>query len=662
MQAILLCEYFARFRGRKAVTRPSKPFESLYSRVSTLRSFSMPPSSALVEDSGLWLVDTSAWSPVSSSASSDSSFCDAMTPTTAAAAMSPFALQHLRPLQAPASWASFSSPRVRSSVTSPSRFGNTSFSSDPSSLVFNMPQSLGRNLNPNVSPPSNSRSRARPSWSALFASDRHSPASGRPPSLSLTVPLQVPGQTYSQCVANSQVLYQNRALLDHAVLAADRDLQDRWQHWLDAESRRRLFAACYFSDGHAAIYQQQRRTQDTDGALEQVPLLGRSTKLWEASTAEEWVNILAADPGALQPDHIPPLEHLTQEDVLRRPPMDQMIILSVLAQRLPRRQRAHSLSPHTSPSPEMDPHMQYVGSQFNHDQQQQTPFHLFAPHPQADYPLDAEERINTLFPACPIANTYLALHHTPLRDLLAVGGDSWVFSQKVLPATSFLEHQKRLRLWVTATSTTTTTNTPNHSNNHSHSNSNTAPSAASAGNNDVLLATIYASRAILAFLDRELCQPQQNTTAAWSADMSDYWAMYVCALIFWAFCHPVRNGSNGTAGGGIGTEGGVDSPAVSSSVEGTTAAAASAAGGGGRDDEAAAVGWLRMVASASTVGEGPRAVEEVLRLRGRRGAGGVVGLVRRRLEGDCVGGRSRLYVDAVGVLRRIEERDGWKWF
>ncbi len=563
-----------------------------------------------------------------------------------------------------------------------------------------MPQSLGSNLNPNVSHPSNSRSRARPSWSTLFASDRHSPASDRGPSLSLTVPLQVPGQTYSQCVANSQVLYQNPALLGHAVLAADRDplcIRDRWQHWIDTESRRRLFAACFFSDGHAAIYQQQRRTQDTDGALEQIPLLGRSTKLWEASTAEEWVTVLAADPGALQPDHIPPLEHLTQDDVLRRPPIDRMLILSVLAQRLPRRQRAPSLSPHTSPSPEMDPHMQYVGSQFNPDQQQQQPFHLYPAHhhSQADYPLDAEERINTLFPACPIANTYLALHHTPLRDLLAVGGDSWVFSQKVLPATSFVEHQKRLRLWVTSTASPASgiTSSPNHGNNHNYhpnshnhpNNSNTsstnnitAPTSTNMTGGDVIKATIYAARAILAFLDRELCQPQPQhqqggATAAWSADMSDYWAMYVCALVVWAFCHSVRNGgSNGSNGTGIEGGGGVDSPAAggggsvsaASSVEGIAGAAVGGGGGGSNrgDEEASAVAWLRMVASASTVGEGPRAAEEVLRLRGRRGAGGVVGLVRRRLEGDCVGGRSRLYVDAVGVLRKVEEGGGWKWF
>ena len=34
MQTILLCEFYARFRGRKVVTRPSQQFRNLYSRVS----------------------------------------------------------------------------------------------------------------------------------------------------------------------------------------------------------------------------------------------------------------------------------------------------------------------------------------------------------------------------------------------------------------------------------------------------------------------------------------------------------------------------------------------------------------------------------------------------------------------------------------------------
>jgi hypothetical protein len=469
------------------------------------------------------------------------------------------------------------------------------------------------------------------------------------------------------------------------MIATDQHLsvQERWHSWIDAESRRRLLAACVFSDGHAAIYQQQRRAQDGD-ALQLVPLIGRSAKLWEASSAEEWVNTMAADPSALQPEYVPPLEHITAEDIMQRPQIDRMIILSVLASRLPRRQRslpATSLSANSSPAPEMDPLMHHAGSPFHPNQPTSFPGHQHHHHrspSDASDPFDAEERISTLYAACPVANTYLALHHTPLRDLLAVGGDSWVFTQKILPATSYHEHQKRLRVWVNSATTT------------SNPGSSTTSSGSLAGLS-VVRATVYAARAILGYLDRQLppshtspaaaaaaCGQQQhppqgcgvgarNPAAPWSMDMSDYWGLYVCALICWAFCHhsgrTASGGGGGTAGvgtpagGGGGSAGG--SPVPGHIGAGTASSSASRPGSGisvsaAGDEEA--VGWLRMVAA-----EGVR-LEDVVRVRGRREAVGVVGLVRRKLESDCLGGRSRLYVDAVGVLRRLEERAGWKLF
>ncbi|KAK3294996.1 uncharacterized protein B0H64DRAFT_325455 [Chaetomium fimeti] len=576
MQAILLCEYFARFRGRKAVTRPSKPFESLYSRVSALRSFSMPPSSALAEDNGLWLVDTTAWSPASSPASSNSSLCDAATPTSST--MSPFALRHLSPLQT-APWGSFPSSRVRSSASSP--FGNTSFASSDPSLAFGLPRSMGSNLNPNLPPssPSSSpysRSRAQPSWSSLFAPDRHSPVSATAPSLPLAAPVpQAPGQAYSHRVLNQQVLSQNAALLDHTLLAIEQQrlssLQDRWRSWIDTESRRRLLATCLFVDGHAAIYQQQRRSQDCEvgGVMQPVPLFGRTTKPWESTSADDWANTLAADPGALQPEHVPPLEHLTREDITSHTPTDRIIILSVL------------------------------------------------------------------------------------------------------PATSFHEHQKRLRLWVTV-------NPPFCVAAGGGANGGVGGGGGGGGSGggalaglSVLRATVYAARAILAFLDRAPAVDGDGGGgggASWSADMSDYWALYVCALICWAFVHPARGGGGGAADGQ--GQGGNGAAAGGAGAGGRGRSASGAPGGGSGGSSPAltpngvaavasdeeAVGWLRLVAA-----EGVR-LEDVVRVRGRREASGVVGLVRKRLESDCVGGRSRLYVDAVGVLRKLEEGLGWKWF
>lgn len=694
MQAILLCEYFARFRGRKAVTRPSKPFESLCFRVSCLRSSSVPPSSsALAEDNGLWLVDTTAWSPASSPMSSNSSLCDAVTPTSNI--MSPIALRHLSPLQTH-SWGSFPSSQVRSSAaTSP--FGNVSFASSYPSLGLGLPTSMGFNLNHNLSAspststssPSRSRSRTQPSWSSLFAPDYHNPVSATAPFPLTASSSQAPRQAYSLCVSNQQAMYQNPGLLDHAMLAAEQQhlsIQDRWRNWIDTESRRRLLATCIVTDGQAAIYQQQRRAQDgdADAAMQLVPLLGRSSKLWAAASAEEWVSVLAADPEALQPEYVPPLEHLTLEEVAPRPTIDRMIILSALAQRLPRQQRplsTSSLSANNSPAPEMDPH---IGSQFRADhqppaflRQNQQPY--YQAEPEASF--DAEERINALFPACPIANTYLALHHTPLRDLLAVGGDSWVFSQKVLPATSFQEHQRRLKIWVTSCANT--------------GGSSVSAGAALAGLS-VVSATIYAARAIVGFLSREqrdhdrprpLPGSSNSITAdvdsaLWANDISDYWALYVCALICWAFVHPARAGG---AGPDFGQEGGVgssSSSSISNSEQQQQNSRSAAAVSGIRGDveiatllpEAVSVtstrpgngayqpsdndalAWLRTVASPDVK------PENVVRARGRREALGVVGLVRKRLESDCVGGRSRLYVDAVGVLRKLEDGLGWKWF
>jgi hypothetical protein len=131
-------------------------------------------------------------------------------------------------------------------------------------------------------------------------------------------------------------------------------------------------------------------------------------------------------------------------------------------------------------------------------------------------------------------------------------------------------------------------------------------------------------------------------------DLSDYWALYVCALICWAFGHRARNGLESSQRNRERSK--TDSGSGSERGDARQANA----GGGKVSSDREAVAWLRMVSSM-----GP---EQVVRVRGRREAGGVVGLVRRMLEWDCVGGRSRLYVDAVGVLKKLEEGVNWKWF
>ncbi|KAK0707550.1 hypothetical protein B0H67DRAFT_556231 [Lasiosphaeris hirsuta] len=642
MQAILLCEYFARFRGRKAVTGTSKTFENLYSRVSSLQFFAASSSFSSTRrgSNALFIVDNSAWSPISST-SSDCSSCASTTPTNAAMSSNDF-----RRLSAAPStpWCSFPS----SYASSTSSFGNN-ISSSPSTsftaadISFSLNDNIPPTFNHNTPYPPPSSLRPQRSWASLFSTGHYTPP--QPSSLSFQARTQVAEQTYSQALSTLQVLYQNPSMFDNAVLAADHlSAEERWHNWVDTEARRRLLAACFHTDSHAALYQQQRRAHDWDGSgmssTPPVPLFGRSSPLWEASSAEEWSAVLAADPGAGIPAFAPPPEQLTAQDVMSQMPYDQVLMLGIQMLQLPRRHLTSvaSVSAHNSPSADGDSHMQHTGNQFDSDQQFQLQ-NAQQPDPAREaVALQVEERISTLFAGCPVANTYLALHHTPLLDLLAVGGDSWVFSQKVLPATSFQEHKKRLKLWAEQ---------------HSRPAGSTAsaPGGSLAGLS-AAKATVYAARAIVGFLERGYTGSVRTGMApAWSADLSDYWGLYACALICWAFGHGHRARAVPTtetqqqhrrsSSGGSGNI----SPASRASSNTASAAA---------DEEA--LTWLRMVAADST------RLEDVVRNRGRREAGGVVGLVRRQLERDCVGSRSRLYVDAVGVLRKLEEGANWKWF
>ncbi|KAK5661675.1 hypothetical protein OQA88_9775 [Cercophora sp. LCS_1] len=631
MQAILLCEYFARFRGRKASTRPSKLFESLYQRVSSLQFFAASSSSssswssslplASRESSSLWLVDTNPWSCASSPAS-DVSSCDSITPT--AATTAPYVT--LQP-------ASYASSTASSSFGIPS--SPSSFTLDVSFPLAAEP-SNGFNHNVSCAP---APARAQRSWSSLFSPNRYNPPLAS--SLSLHAQTQLAEQTYSQALSTLQVLYQNPAMFDHTLLAADQHLSadERWRSWVDTEARRRLLASCFHLDGHAAIYQQQRRAHqwDSDGTtpVPPVPLFGRSAALWNASSADEWAAVLASDPGAGIPAFAPPLEQLTAGDIMSQMPYDRLAILGIEMLRLPQRQpsAAASVSAHGSPVPEQGGPTQM---RLHDGRHQDTVRESLA--------LDVEERISTLFAGCPIANTYLALHHTPLHDLLAVGGDSWVFSQKVLPATSFIEHQKRLKSWA-----------------EQHTRPSAPSSSTAVSGLNAAKATVYAARAIIGFLERgySVSTPPVDRgmpSSPWSTDLSDYWALYVCALICWAFSHraraavPTPDGRHAhqrsSSEGSLHHHNHHHHPNQASRL--LSAATVQA------DEEA--LTWLRMVAAENTH------IEDVVRSRGRHEAAGVVGLVKRWLESDCIGGRSRLYVDAVGVLRKLDEGANWKWF
>ncbi|KAK2035868.1 hypothetical protein LZ31DRAFT_619715 [Colletotrichum somersetense] len=354
----------------------------------------------------------------------------------------------------------------------------------------------------------------------------------------------------------------------------------RWHTWLDTETRRRLLSACFVLDIHSSVYMEQQRVRSfdiaNDGMPPNIPLTGPNQDLWEAASADAWAATV-----------------LTKGDR-----SDEQTLLSVI-------------NPDTLSRTSIDTHVLFDRAVILAFEALLLPTRGDPAHmtPSSEISEPETFRMANIFPDCPVANTYLALHHTPLYDLLAVSGDSWIFSQKVVQPKSFVEHQKRLRNWCDSS--------------------------------DAAVAVVFACRALRAFTEHGSAEENQedsdsdsdddNDVSAWAMsrprmwkdDISDYWGMYVCALICWAYGHRASRG---------------DAP------EGSEL--------GGCDNTA--IRWIRTVASMRA--------KDVARLRSKEDAMPVVSLVRRWLDVDCLGGRSRLYVDAVGVLKKLGEGINWKWF
>lgn len=611
MQTILLCEYFARFRGRKAVVRPSKLFESLYSRVSgseslvssasdgdcfsaihvSLSDSSSIPSSFSSPSVGLYTPTIPAWSPQPSEHPSTSSPDNGL-----------YAFDHII-------------------------HDNSSFTLSPT-IPFS-PQQISSSPNPSLI--FNSRIQAYNNASfdnSLFLSS----SAGQGQSYS---------DIYSQMLDHNSTMY--TAALGHSSLDLQMTNEERWRNWRDGETRRRILVTCFIIDNHAAMYHQQPRARnDVDPSL--ITLTGPSDALWDANSADEWAAVLAANPAAGTSQSLPHPNTLTPEEVAKHSYFDQVAILSAETLRLPRRRHRRSMADEddelednnsSSPDDLRTPTTASFGQGFSRG--------------AAATMTRAEDRIAHLFSKAfmsPLANVYLALHHTPLHDLLAVSGDSYVFCQKVLNAPTFMEHQKRLRAWAegrfsggsptsphgpsipaSASAASATTTTATAATTTSSSTSTSIPTTGLEGLSSAK-ATVYAARALVGFLDRGL--DASNGITPYVTCISNYWGMYTCALVIWAFSHRAGRPS-------------------SSSVSASGAGTGNSPNKGGAASEEEAITWLRLVSEASQP-------EQVARMRGRREASaGVVSMVRRRLEADCVGPRSQLYVDAVGVLRKLEE-------
>ncbi|KAI1093145.1 hypothetical protein F5B19DRAFT_501682 [Rostrohypoxylon terebratum] len=355
---------------------------------------------------------------------------------------------------------------------------------------------------------------------------------------------------------------------------------DRWNEWIDNESRRRLLAACFVLDVHASVYYQQHLMKPFPmSTTPPIPLIRPTTELWAAQSLESWEALIDSLSSNTEPTTL--TSEITAEQVADAPWLDQTVFLASEALRLPKR---------SSPS------LLDLTAEVNET---------------------STERITRLFPGSSVGNTYLALHYTPLHDLLAVSGETWLFTKKVASFQIFQQHKRRLQHWCTTLH---------------------------AG-----VAVRFAAKALLAFIDCSNhntlnatvisnMEEEEGRDGSWHMlDISDYWGLYVCALICWALGHRSM---------GRGTNAGSD---LTSSYNYNHSNANS-----GEKGEREAVRWLKTVADLSS--------KKALNMRGRKETMAIVSMVRRRLEDEAVGSKNRLLVDATRTLKNLEERGNVKWF
>lgn len=283
-----------------------------------------------------------------------------------------------------------------------------------------------------------------------------------------------------------------------------------------------------------------------------IPLTATTANAWEAQDAQSWSNLRTRK--APKTVSNTKLGALSASDIASGPAFDAAVLLAVYSLCLPRRQNPAQ-----------------VGSIEDAAKLQPDIFH-----------------ISRMFPDSAIASTYLALHHTPLYYLLSVSGKSWVFNKKVTNLNAFTEHQKLLATWRSSSTAS--------------------------------IATVFAARALKLFLGLQTSPSQGQSKKAEIcltermslSDISDYWGIYICTLICWAF----------------GLTGKQDTSNIVTAQEATK-------------------GWILRVACQEP--------SEIQAEREQDGAQGVVGLVRGMLANDCLGGGNILFADALNVLRRLED-------
>lgn len=348
------------------------------------------------------------------------------------------------------------------------------------------------------------------------------------------------------------------------------DPRREWMEWTECESRRRLLCFCFVFDVYQSIFQEQSRSKAHLEERNSHMYLPCADNLWSAADSAQWK--LQQNGKSLQGHSLDLIEQdLSGQYSISRTYFSQVIHICSLAAQLPPRQDRYPNDYHPGDLP------------------------------------PAVSNLSNIFPNSSLVHSFLSLHYTPLHDLLAIAGDTWVFARKITPPAAFHAAQSRLKTW-----------------------SSTLAAAA---------ATSHACQFLANALSQPYTPSNANQVQSFNGDplcISNYWALYTCALICWAFGHhrqqsypSVSRSSSATAINTAEME--VDSPDTPVVDE----------------DRLKALTYINGMMALDT--------DDLLTSKAhmRGDTAGVIDSVRLRLEQIGVGDRCMTLVDATSVLKKL---------
>ncbi|CZT06626.1 uncharacterized protein RCO7_04349 [Rhynchosporium graminicola] len=351
-----------------------------------------------------------------------------------------------------------------------------------------------------------------------------------------------------------------------------------WYKWINNEARQRLLGGCFIFDIHQSMYHQQPRARAPRAELSSLLRKPCPENLWVASNPSEWQ--------AQRSDSNPQPIHLIEQDIDSQAmcstwSFNQTLVICWFVSRLP-------------PQEDFTYPNEYLSQ---------------ALHPDIENFVD-------LFSAIPLAHSYMAMYHTPLRSLLAVAGDTWIFAQKISSPSAFHAAQLQLKTW--------------------------SSSFAAAQ------ATHHACQIIFQALSSPTVFSSDGIMVSPVCCISDYWSLYVSALICWSFGHRYQDlPTNGTSGTLTRSNSSTQMRAVD--TDDTPPPTTS-------DIRIKALTFVKEMLQLST--------EELITSKAgmKRETAGIIDTVRQQLELENVGNKCGLLVDSIvvlGKLRKTASKTHW---